>query len=297
MGCWNKTCGVSNLHIHAGDPVYVFILQQNTVRSNHCYSNHFYTPVMVPFQSHYDYYGRGKNNSGIGLEVIIKNLKEKLIEKEIGENQYHDIAVKRERFDVHMLFESMQKGRLEIQNPYARYSGNPENISVDFVMMRKDVVDKLIGEYDIEEYSNGGYIYYKFSTVLDGVDELIQAIQDKVNKPYFFSAIKLSTNDKINHWVSFWTGFEFSSFINPLTELTSLVKQKRIEDAKQFAIDALKGAFMTKFMEMTRRSWIPQCGEGSQNIELAGHKILAKTILEIAEKEEREIEQEDYDDT
>jgi hypothetical protein len=291
MGCWNKTCGVSNLHIHAGDPVYVFILEQNTVGSNHCYSNHFYDPVMVPFHSHYNDYGRGENNSGIGLEVVIKNLKEKLIEKEIGENRYHDIAVKRETFDVYMLFESMQEGRLEIQNPYARYPGNLENISVDFVMMRKDVVDKLIEEYDIEVYSNGGYTYYKFSNVLDGVDELIQAVQEKINEPYYFGDIILSTNDKINHWIEFWTGMQFRSFVNPLAELTSLVKGNRIEDAKQFATDALKGAFMIRFMEMTRRSWIPQCGEGSQNTELAGHKLLAKTILEIADKEEKEMEE------
>ena len=29
MGSWNKTCGISNLHIYAGTPVYVFVLQEN----------------------------------------------------------------------------------------------------------------------------------------------------------------------------------------------------------------------------------------------------------------------------
>jgi hypothetical protein len=291
MGCWNKTCGVSNLHIHAGDPVYVFILEQNSVGSNHCYSNHFYTPVMVPFHSHYDYYGTGENNSGIGLEVIIKNLKEKLIEKEVGKNEYHDIAVKREGFDVDNLFETMREGRLEIQNRYASYVGNPENVSIDFVMMRKDVVDNLIKEYDIEEYINGEYIYYKFTDVLGDVDEIIKIVQDKINEPYFLDNILLSSNPRINHWIRYFTSFEFRSFINPLPEIISLVKEGRIEDAKQFTTDALKGAFMIKFMEMTRRSWIPQCGEGSQNTELSGHKLLAKTILEIADKEEKEMEE------
>jgi hypothetical protein len=301
MGCWNKTCGVSNLHIHAGDPVYVFILEGNTVGSNHCYSNHFYNTVMIPFHSFYDDYGSGENSSGIGLEVIIKNLKEKLIEKEVGENQFHDIAVKREEFDVDMLFESMRKGRLEIPNHYAGYTGNSKTVPVDFVMMRKDVVDKLIEEYELEEYNNGEYVHYKFTTVLDGVDELVQAIQDKLNEPdfshYYFDVVGanvLNPENRIKHWIRFWTGFEFRSFINPFTELVTLVQENRIEDAKQFATDALKGAFMVKFMEMTRRSWIPQCGEGSQNTELAGHKLLAQTILAIAEKEEKEFD--DYDD-
>jgi hypothetical protein len=154
------------------------------------------------------------------------------------------------------------------------------------------VVDKLIEEYDIEEYDNGKYTYYKFTDVLGEVDEIIKTVQDKINKP-FFDNIQLSSNSRINHWFQYFTSFEFRSFIYPLPEIFSLVKGNRIDDAKQFTTDLLKGAFMTKFMEMTRRSWIPQCGEGSQNTELAGHKILAKTILEIAEKEEREIEQED----
>jgi hypothetical protein len=297
MGCWNKTCGVSNLHIHGGDPVYVFILQQNTVGSHHCYSNHLYDTVMIPFHSYYDDYGTGENSSGIGLEVIIKNLKENLIEKEVGENQYHDISVKREDFDVDMLFESMREERLEIPNRYAGYAGNPKTIPVDFVMMRKDVVDKLIEEYDIEEYDNGKYVHYKFTTVLDGVDELVQSIQDKINEPHFshyyfdsFGFRVLNPENRVNHWIKFWTGYPFGSFINPLTELVSLVQQNRIEDAKQFATDALKGAFMIHFMEMTRRSWIPQCGEGSQNTELAGHKLLAQTILDIVAKEEKEFE-------
>ena len=29
MGCWNKTCGISNLFIEAGEKVYVFALEQN----------------------------------------------------------------------------------------------------------------------------------------------------------------------------------------------------------------------------------------------------------------------------
>lgn len=292
MGCWNKTCGVSNLHIHAGDPVYVFILQQNTVGKDHCYSNHLYTPVMVPFHSYYDDYGSGENSSGIGLEMIIKNLKEQLIEKEVGENQYHDIAVKREEFDVDMLFESMREGRLEIPNRYAGYVGNPKTIFVDFVMMRKDVVDNILEHYEVDNYWTGNH---KFSDCLDGVDELIDKIQE-ANDEFYISGISgLSSEYHWEYWTKVFTSFEFKSSLNPLDSLIELVKDGRIEDAKQFAIDALKGAFVVKFMEMTRRSWIPQCGEGSQNTELAGHKLLAQTILDIIVKEEKEFEYGDDD--
>ena len=33
MGSWNKTCGLSNLHIRAGDPVYVFVLEKDSEKA------------------------------------------------------------------------------------------------------------------------------------------------------------------------------------------------------------------------------------------------------------------------
>lgn len=44
MGCWNKTCGLSKLHVYAGDPVYVFVLEQN-LNHDRCYATAFWSPV------------------------------------------------------------------------------------------------------------------------------------------------------------------------------------------------------------------------------------------------------------
>jgi hypothetical protein len=73
MGCWNKTCAMSNLHINAGDPVYVFLIEQQSSKTNHCESTHLYSPILVPFYSRYDDYGKGENNTGATLPVIIAN--------------------------------------------------------------------------------------------------------------------------------------------------------------------------------------------------------------------------------
>jgi hypothetical protein len=64
---------MSNLHINAGDPVYVFLIEQQSSKTNHCESTHLYSPILVPFYSRYDDYGKGENNTGATLPVIIAN--------------------------------------------------------------------------------------------------------------------------------------------------------------------------------------------------------------------------------
>ena len=97
MGCWNKTCGLSKLHIYAGDPVYVFVIEQN-LDHDRCYSTAFWSPILAPFESVYNDYGGGENSGGVWFQHIMDGVRAKLIEQEVGENEYHDIAVKREGF-------------------------------------------------------------------------------------------------------------------------------------------------------------------------------------------------------
>ena len=53
MGCWNKTCGLTNLHIKAGERAYVFVLEKDEDDS-HCYTTHMYKPLLLPFETTYN---------------------------------------------------------------------------------------------------------------------------------------------------------------------------------------------------------------------------------------------------
>lgn len=304
MGCWNKTCALSNLHIHAGEPVYVFIIEQNPLE-DHCYSTHLYSPILLPFYSHYDDYGAGENSSGVGLSVIIEALKKLLVEKEVGKNEYHDIAVKRENFDENLLFTSIRENRLYVPNHYSQYPNQPEENAIEFVMMRKDVVDKILDEYEIEAYESVegkiNCVKYKFSDIVKDVDFMIDHIKGlyKEHKSQYFTLFYISSvlatkNSRMKDWIPYFDSFALggiSSIISVLDEVSNFVKADKCESAKELLTDALKGAFIARFMEYTRRSWIPQSGEGSQNIDLDGHKLLAKTVLELVKKEELEKEE------
>ena len=94
MGCWNNTCVLTNLPIHEGEDVYVFPIKeinQDRHRS-FCYTSALYNPTMISFEAKYNDYGAGEKCKGVALPFIIDPIKKILVEKEVGENEYHDSA-------------------------------------------------------------------------------------------------------------------------------------------------------------------------------------------------------------
>lgn len=69
MGCWNETCGITQMPIHTGDPVVLmFLTKVDSSTENHngfCHANHVWTPKFLPVFGKYDDYG--------GLEDIEEN--------------------------------------------------------------------------------------------------------------------------------------------------------------------------------------------------------------------------------
>jgi len=63
MGCWNGTCGITNLPIHHGEDIVFYILQENSFRESPgfgtgiCYSDELFSPLGLPIYGKYDDYG------------------------------------------------------------------------------------------------------------------------------------------------------------------------------------------------------------------------------------------------
>ena len=199
MGCWNGTCGLSGLPIIHGTEIYVFPIIES-YRDSFCYATALYRPSVVPFRAEYNDYGAGEKCSGPALELLIDGIRENLVEMEVGENQYHDIAVKREGFDVDMFFEACHKKRLRFANPMRGYEGEAQTKDVFFTMVRKDVVDRLWNEWSFDKWkgSNGSVpdgfesdqYYIKnvtYGKMADFIPEYMEkqfdALQEKI-KPY-----------------------------------------------------------------------------------------------------------------
>lgn len=299
MGCWNKTCGLSNLHITAGTPTYVFVLEKNK-SYDHCYSTSLFSPLLLPFEADYDDYGGGENCSGVALPFVMKGLKDALVEMELGENEYHDIAVKKEGFDAKLFFEACHEDRMQIQG----YGKEPTQIY--FTMFRKDIVDSILENRVLEHYVGDGkgtcgwgnnYVRYKFSDVVASVRPLLEKMiadtegeseylkmfmMDRVHKYRndFYAAMYLSGDSHRYSRI-----VDMKAMVSRAIEIGTVASVNKIE---ALLIEHIKGVFIDSFMHDARKTWIPGGHEGSQSSSGGALRLLAKATVEVLDKEKAE---------
>lgn len=306
MGCWNKTCGLSNLHITAGEQAYVFVLEKNKDASDHCYATHLYSPLLLPFVTEYDDYGGGENSTGPGFPIIMEAIKQQLHEMELGENKYHDIAVTKESFGERLFFEAVHEGRLFRENHY----GEPSR--VEYVMFRKDVVDYILENRVIERYVGDGkgtcgwdnnYIQYKFADIVADILPMLKEMLEQVEKAreegvtermlfrllggieYMFDyghpnlAVKWLRGDN----------YRYSRIVDMKQVFSKMFEnpsEESVLDLEALLTEYLKGLFIDSFMEVTRKSWIPAGHEGSQSQERDEYRLLIAATEMVLDAEE-----------
>ena len=303
MGCWNKTCGLTGLHINAGSEVLVFALEQNNEYHDRCYSTAFWRPVWVPFYSVYDDYGGGEDSHGIGLDLLIKGLKDQLVEMDQGKNQYHDIAVKKDALDDRLFFEAVHEGRLFI-------NGSKADVPVDFVMFRMDVVNDILANFRREDYVgdgkgtcgwNNNYIQYGFQDVLADVPaylarlkESIDSAKDPILRKYAGSRGLFDWKDpnKAARFLRDSENYRYSRLIRPFNELDELVTAGDMDKAEELIKAWLTMSYLDVFMSSTRKLWHPGGHEGSQAQEHHGYRVLASTINAALDREKAEFMEE-----
>lgn len=291
MGCWNKTCGLSNLHINSGESVYVFVLEKNKYEDERCYSTAFFKPLLLPFESVYDDYGGGKDSSGIGLPYIMNSIKDNLIELELGKNEYHDIEVKKEDWSVDLFFEAVHEHRLRIKDTY-----------LDFVMVRKDVVDYILENRVIRDYVgeggtcgyNNAYIEYKFNDILLDIPEFIETVKEKVAKGLLFLGsdsviFKYNHPNKVGKFIT-RIDSKYCRVLDVIDLIYKKIEEDEITEATQLIVEHLKAVFIDNYMNMIRKVWIPGAHEGSQSNDPYGYRLLNEIVAQVLDTMEKEID-------
>lgn len=314
MGCWNKTCGLSHLHICAGEDTMVVVLQRNTSPNDRCYSTAFWEPVMLPFYAVYDDYGGGEECTGF-VDYIMESIANRMTEVEQGDNEYRDIPVKKEGFNVAKFFEAVHEGRLYQRATYAP-EGESYNQMIDFVMLRMDIVNQILDTYEIEKYVGDGkgtcgwdnnYIKYKFADVLADVPAFLDALQAKLDEAKKednkFGILMLAHQGlgDVFEWngpnkAAWWIRGESSQYsliIRPSAAITELMSEGEREQAERMFTDYLRFMFIDGFMHDTRINWAPGGHEGSQSQEHSGYRTLIKAISNVLDKEQKEWGEED----
>lgn len=318
MGCWNKTCGLSNLHITAGNQVYVFALEQNP-HHDRCYSTAFWRPVMLPFLSVYNDYGGGED-SHKNIDYVLAGLKRNLVEMPQGENEYHDIPVTAEAMNEELFFEAVHEGRLKVAD---RPFGGER--LVDFVMFRADIVDDICENWQRDMYVGDGkgtggwgnnYVFYKFADIVSAVPEFLDRVEkelmgttgDEVEDSlppdlrlkYAMRGLagmyKWEERNLVSMYLQGIDDYRFSRIVRPSDSVVRLLAAGDRLEAQALLVDILRASFINSFMEMTRKQWMPGGHEGSQSNEPEGYRVLCSAITTALDREKAEWDAENLSD-
>lgn len=277
MGCWHGTCGITQLHILHPQRMLVFpIIGRKGI----------WSPIPLPFWADYDDYGRGENCEG--HEPAISWLSKNLVELEVGENKYHDIAVKREWFDDVVFFNACHKSRLQVGDN-----------QVSTMYIHGDVATALLTEYENEIYVGGAEEYLKvtFPILKDQLESIADKIlvnrEDNIKYPIWqiIPELEMVLPENPNRSELWVIAMSFLRLDSEVLGYGSYHQESaiRVEKTKEGLLELLEKHLITgwinHFMYCTRKEWSPGAGRGSQQQDVEPYEFLIKVTTNAIEKQ------------
>lgn len=291
MGCWNGTCGVTHYPIVHGEPVALFFLTRTTqfwndYHGGHCYANTLWNPRTLPIYGAYDDYGRIEGyEEDWNTKFIVNSFHKDIIEKEVGKNEYHDIAVKRTDLNIEFLMEAVHESRIEVKRCKFR-SDDADRQPVGYMMIHKAVYMEF-GSHFESMWDNRVTLEH----VLAEARQLHPIIAEKCNEvpsfhddpkmrslaevfftPHmmFGDALRKLHKDKSWHSVfsaadnvdSVYTPVGIKSYFELL--ISKIRKGKSFADIEPIWTELGRFLIFHGNFQHLRRTWMPQSGAGSQ---------------------------------
>lgn len=295
MGSWHGTCGLTNLPVMRGEEVYIFPVKERDVSKyrSHCYSTSLYSPSLLPFSAKYDDYGGGTECTGVALGVTINNIRSQLFELDVGQNKHHDIAVKKDDFDVEKFFEAIHKNRLFVK-------GWGHNYPVFFTMVRKDVVDRMWSEWKFDVYTGKGKgidpnDYYDRDITFEQLSDSIPSFLEECLTSKVRKKVSFENHSDTYHVSSYFRTFSTSEFWDLCffsEQVFDLVESENKDIAIELMELYLRGKMVNEIMELTRKIWLPVMHLGSQNQGYEVYKFLNNVVSDVIEENESNNEDE-----
>lgn len=271
--------------------------------SNHCYSTTYYSPLPFFIEGKYNDYGGAEDCHGDLFDEVIDFFKRNIVEFDLGENKYHDIPVKKETFDIEMLFNADHEGRLFIHKERILPRCKSE-LRVEHIQIKKSVLDKLLDGLEIDKNDLKYYLKNSGSSELN----LFKRYQNLIPKMMVATEKLMELRTEVFETFPdmFLTSlrshkdndYEFESFVRSLAttigagpsflmapfralnkEYLDLYKNDK-EKLTKFLNNFIVMEWLLRFMEISRKTWIVPSQEGSQNTDMSHQKLLAQVILE-----------------
>lgn len=288
MGCWNATCGISQLPIMHRDPIRLFLLGRGTSvthdgRGGFCYPTGLWSPIGLPFVGTYDDYG--------GIEDP-KQVAEELSKKVLAEYGIKDTSKK--------FLDEVERGKISLSQ-FGKVA------PIGQVLVREDVWQATLG-VTLSSWRNRVITrqtqHDEARVWVDKVVELRATGQE--------DAWHLDTEveqfiykRKEGSW--FLRSLYNSSESSPYFGLYRVFLSMRLvrgeitpDDAHAILCEIADVYHVNGVLDGTRRAWGPQSGAGSQDVGWETHAGFSRMVAGIADtlrlKEEADQRREEDDD-
>lgn len=280
MGCWNGTCGISNLPILSGEKVLLFVLEGNkyedSMGGGFCYTTDRYRPVGVPIHGAYNDYG--------GIENITKN----------GEDMFELLSAK--NYEMAERKRGKEEGDKpedieELINDYIE-RGLYKNVS--FMMVREDILNGL-KEFRSKKIQDYKKQFVDFSTTYQE-----EAKKYVMKSPESIAEIGDFDMNEAREFLDMMIEGSTANIMGYGNVFSSLLRDYNFDSLKKFVILAAKSGkeehrdavidllFTQLSLGDLRMFWTAQCGAGSQDHEHDLHVALSKTVIDVCSKIDEE---------
>jgi hypothetical protein len=276
MGCWNGTCAISKLPIFHGDRVIVWFF--NSARysdngkvpqaSSYCYPWGQYSLLGVPFRAEYNDYGWIEDideADTVMLQMVIEELRSNLVEIEQGENEYHDIEVKKRDLDIELIGEAIHENRLRI-------TGWGENVaSVGIMMVHEHLFEHMIANTRWTDWTwpdgyNGKSVKI---TQQYNVDAMVQKMAEIINSEKTKARSRFFRSDALDRYTR-----EITFARDILTEFMDSNVPTYDPNFQKFLKGLAYNNILMEMMSEMRMGIGPQSGAGSQQGEYHQYEAL-----------------------
>lgn len=273
MGCWNATCGLSNLPIQAGDDVLLFVLAESKLSSRDrfgggfSYPNGRYRPIGLPVHGQYNDYG--------GIENVTEN--------------------------GHRMFEFLTNDRLFKYTPQGDENISPMDIeellndviergnsTYSTMFIRKDILDGLKAQ-NVSGYADLATQFDQFKTGYQAEHDRVKAEEaangEDVTHDFLLTQLTEMNLDEVLGYRNIFADVLLGHELYAQRSFLRLARTSPHTDIRDGLIDVL---FTNRLLGDLRKFWTPQSGAGSQDSDHDVHMALCQTMTAVCAKLDEE---------
>ena len=307
MGCWNGTCGITQMAILWNEPVVGFLIRKNFggwSANGHCYSTDLWSPYSLPIEGKYNDYGTMEDvdEQGWNFLFTLDRLKQNVIEKE-NNDKYDDNSVKKDDItDWNYISKAIHENRLEssVDRVWDTLYPNVKSVPFGLMMIHGEVFNTIV--------NSTLKSWWGADVSIDGLMEEGREIVVALRKKYK-EASSINDSRERSLRMDLFTldidrSMENRRFVNLIENregscygigreyflyLTKMIAAGESDEAIEPVIRKMSEFYMIDMVMMKmRKTWMPQAGAGSQDNEIDLHLMINDITKGIFEKRKKD---------